>query len=96
MSNDAKLPTISRLGVLKAGGAVAATALGASAVAWPNIILAANKVRIVIVPKGLNNPVFKIADLSGQQRANELGNVEFRFTGRRNPTGHSKSPPSTD
>ena len=81
MSNDAKRPTISRRGLIKAGGAVAATAAGGSAVAWPNIVLALNKVRIVIVPKGLNNPVFKIADLSGQQRANELGNVEFRFTG---------------
>ena len=81
MSNAAKLNTISRRAVLKAGGAVAATVAGASAVAWPNIVLALNKVRIVIVPKGLNNPVFKIADLSGQQRANELGNVEFRFTG---------------
>jgi hypothetical protein len=81
MPDDAKLPNISRRSVLKAGGAVAATALGASAVARPNIVLALNKVRIVIVPKGFNNPVFKIADLSGQQRANELGNVEFRFTG---------------
>ena len=63
MSNDAKLPGISRRGVLKAGGALAATAFGASAVAWPNIVLVLNKVRIVIVPKGLNNPVFKIADL---------------------------------
>src|SRR5664279_4182728 len=81
MSNDVTLPTISRRGLIKAGAAVAATAAGASAVAWPNIVLALNKVRIVIVPKGLNNPVFKIADLSGQQRANELKDVEFRFTG---------------
>jgi hypothetical protein len=84
MSLDAKLPTISRRGLIKAGGAVAATAAGASAVAWPNIVLALNKVRIVIVPKGLNNPVFKNSATS-----NSASPV------RRNPTARSKSPRST-
>jgi ribose transport system substrate-binding protein len=35
---------------------------------------------IAVVPKGLDNPVFALANLGGQKRAQELGNVHFIFT----------------
>jgi ribose transport system substrate-binding protein len=41
----------------------------------------AKRYKIAIVPKGLNNPVFKSADFGGQTRAAELGNVDFKFIG---------------
>src|SRR5664279_3025678 len=39
------------------------------------------KYKIAVVPKGLNNPVFKSADFGGQARAAELGDVDFKFIG---------------
>ena len=67
-----------------ARSAAVAGALGAAQIFGSiNIARAADQKRykIAIVPKGLNNPVFKSADFGGQARAKELGNVDFKFIG---------------
>jgi ribose transport system substrate-binding protein len=69
---------------LLAGGTAAAGALTAAQLFGSiNIARAADakRYKIAIVPKGLNNPVFKSADFGGQTRAAELGNVDFKFIG---------------
>jgi ribose transport system substrate-binding protein len=45
----------------------------------PMIFSPKKRYSIAIVPKGLNNPVFALANLGGQQRALELGNIHFLF-----------------
>ena len=76
-------PQVSRRSVLLRGAAVAGTLATADIFATINIARAADQKRfkIAIVPKGLNNPVFKSADFGGQERAKELGNVDFKFIG---------------
>ncbi len=78
---------LSRGRFLKTTGAVAGAAL-ASTLYGPGRIFAdgpmafskKKRYTIAIVPKGLDNPVFALANLGGQKRANELGDVEFVFT----------------
>ena len=76
-------PIVSRRALIARSVAVAG-ALGAAEIFGSiNIAKAADQKRykIAIVPKGLNNPVFKSADFGGQTRAKELGNVDFKFIG---------------
>jgi ribose transport system substrate-binding protein len=78
---------ISRSGFLKTTGAVAGAAL-ASTLYGPGLVFADGPLifskkttyTIAIVPKGLDNPVFALANLGGQKRAKELGDTEFIFT----------------
>lgn len=78
---------LSRGGFLKTAGAVAGAAL-ASTLNGPGRIFADGPLvvskkkafTIAIVPKGLDNPVFALANLGGQKRAQELGDVDFIFT----------------
>jgi len=66
------------VGTTAAAGALTAAQLFGSI----NIALAqTKKYKIAVVPKGLNNPVFKSADFGGQARAAELGDVDFKFIG---------------
>jgi ribose transport system substrate-binding protein len=60
-----------------AGAAVALAACGGGAPAAGG---GKKKYRIAIVPKGLDNPVFALAKLGLQQRAQELGDVDPIFT----------------
>jgi ribose transport system substrate-binding protein len=68
---------------LIAGGTAAAAALTAAELFGTIQIARAQtkRYKIAVVPKGLNNPVFKSADFGGQTRAAELGNVDFKFIG---------------
>jgi ribose transport system substrate-binding protein len=79
---------ISRGGFLKASGVLTGAAL-ASTLYGPGLVFAdgpyvfskaKKKYKIAIVPKGLDNPVFALANLGGQKRAKELGDVQFIFT----------------
>src|SRR5690348_14737563 len=78
---------LSRGRFLKTTGAVAGAAL-ASTLYGPGRIFAdgpmvyskKKRYTIAIVPKGLDNPVFALANLGGQKRAKELGDVDFVFT----------------
>ncbi len=74
---------ISRRKILVGGAATAGAFAAADVFGSINIARAADQKRykIAIVPKGLNNPVFKSADFGGQARAKELGNVDFKFIG---------------
>lgn len=74
---------VSRRNVLLRGAAIAGALGAADVFGTINIARAADQKRykIAIVPKGLNNPVFKSADFGGQARAKELGNVDFKFIG---------------
>ncbi len=71
----------------KATGAAAALAVGggissilAACGGGPTVVSKKKTYTIAIVPKGLDNPVFALANLGGQVRAKELGNVHFIFT----------------
>lgn len=46
----------------------------------PMIYAPKKRFKIAVVPKGLDNPVFALANLGGLKRAKELGDVDFRFT----------------
>jgi ribose transport system substrate-binding protein len=76
-------PILSRRSLLARSAAVAGAVSAAEIFGTINIARAADQKRfkIAIVPKGLNNPVFKSADFGGQTRAKELGNVDFKFIG---------------
>ena len=65
-----------------AGAALASTLYGPGLVFadGPMIFSKKKKYTIAIVPKGLDNPVFALANLGGQKRAQELGDVNFIFT----------------
>ncbi len=77
--------TLSRGKLLKAGAVAAGALAGAGLIDQPKIALGSflrkRKLKIAIVPKGLSNPVFNTANYGGQQRALELGDVDFHFTG---------------
>src|SRR5579883_2015244 len=71
----------------KATGAAATLAVGggissilAACGGGPTVVSKKKTYTIAIVPKGLDNPVFALANLGGQVRAKELGNVHFIFT----------------
>ena len=83
---------ISRSGFLKTTGAVAGVAL-AGTLYRPGLIFADGPMifgkkktyTIAIVPKGLDLPVFAPANLGGQKRAQELGDVDYIFTANSTP-----------
>jgi ribose transport system substrate-binding protein len=74
---------MSRREVIGSGAAAAGVLTAAQLFGSINVARAqsAKRYKIAIVPKGLNNPVFKSADFGGQTRAAELGNVDFKFIG---------------
>lgn len=75
---------VSRATFLKAAGVatLASTLYGPGRVFadGPLILRAPKKYKIAIVPKGLDNPVFGLAKLGLEKRAQELGNVTPIFT----------------
>ncbi len=68
---------------------IAAAAAGTSLLTTAGLLRAlapagaqtAKRFKIALVPKGLDNPVFALANAGGQARATELGDVDFIFTG---------------
>src|SRR5919205_1125714 len=92
MNEEKKVDTIlgkdiSRGGLLKTAGAVTAATM-ASPLYGPGLVFAdgpysftkKKHYTIAIVPKSLSNPVFALARLGGQKRAQELGDVDYVFT----------------
>jgi ribose transport system substrate-binding protein len=78
---------VSRGDFLKTTGAVAGAALASTLYGpgrvfahGPYVYVKKKTYTIAVVPKGLDNPVFALANLGGKKRAQELGNVHFIFT----------------
>ena len=74
---------VSRGTFIKVTGAVLASTLygpGHVFADGPMVYAPKKRYKIAIVPKSLQNPVFALAKLGGQQRAKELGDVDYIFT----------------
>lgn len=83
--NTTETHVVSRKDMLKTAAVAAGAVAGAGLISTPGIALGTplrkKNLKIAIVPKALDNPVFNTANWGGATRAMELGGIDFRFTG---------------